>query len=217
MEAILIAVRALEAKDSADELRRAGQAERTRRSRAMKRDGNVTVTAQSQAAPAPFSPSDKERSPTPPKETNSPLTPTPGEPRERFANPVLVLQSVVDPMVARDFADHCAQAGKRLTAQSAQGVVATLRQGEQAGWPGADVLRFVMAQGWTTGWGLDWLRNRDFMPGHAAAGTGPDWAKWCEVYFADGTWSPSLGPKPDEAGCKAPTAIVDQARKARAA
>lgn len=62
MEAILIAVRALEARDNADADRRAKAAERKRLERA-RRDGHATVTGQSQTK--------KEIPPTPPKEKNN--------------------------------------------------------------------------------------------------------------------------------------------------
>jgi len=74
-EAIALAVEAIEARDAKDEERRAGQRERTRRSRA-KRDGNVTVTHLSQDGNGEVPPK-KETSPTPPKEKTTPSTTEP--------------------------------------------------------------------------------------------------------------------------------------------
>src|SRR5215217_7359646 len=92
---------ALEVIEAADESRRAvkrqNDAERQRRNRSRNEvSRDVTpVTRDECNVPAPLSPSDKESSPTPPKEINSPLTPRPVAERDRFADPSIVLQGVL--------------------------------------------------------------------------------------------------------------------------
>jgi len=209
IEMIVAAVRAAEADDEAKRAeKRSKDAERQRNRRArlaVSRD----VTLVTRDTPSPFLPSDKESSPTPPKENNSPLTPALDEPRERFANPAVVLQSVVDPLLAREFCDHCSQAGRRLTAQSARGVVGTLRQVEADGGDRSAALRFAMGQGWTAGFGVDWLRNKGFRFSKPKAEE-IDWAGWVEGFYADGVWQDRLGPRPGETGCRAPSALLKE-------
>lgn len=75
MEACVIALRALEERDQADDERRAKAAERKRKSRARKddgRDGHVTVTGQSQDTSPP--PPEDKKVPDP-KKTHTPSTP----------------------------------------------------------------------------------------------------------------------------------------------
>jgi hypothetical protein len=125
----------------------------------------------------------------------------------------LVLQSMVDPLTARNFADHCAQRKPRLTAQSAEGVVRVLRDVVAAGGNPVAALRLAMDRGWAAGFDLDWLRNAGMKLG-ATPDKGTDWHGRVKAFVEQGVWPHSWGPKPGEPGCGAPAELIEQARAA---
>lgn len=84
LDAIVLAVEAIEAGQAKDAERRAKQAERTARCRAMKRERSVTVTEQSRN-PSP-SPSPPPRPPTTPPPAPVVITPLPSEAAPRGAD-----------------------------------------------------------------------------------------------------------------------------------
>lgn len=188
--------------------RRAKDAERKRRQRHAESRGHAVTPADIADTPAPLCPPDKEA--PKPQEITPPISPHPEEPRQRFADPVLVLQSIVDPLTARNFSDHCAQRKPRLTAQSAEGVVRVLRDVAAAGGNPVSALRLAMDRGWAAGFDIDWLRNAG-MKFDARSDKAVDWAGRLKAFRDKDVWPHSWGPKPGEPGCEAPVELVARA------
>lgn len=149
---------------------------------------------------------DKEVPPAPPEEINPNYPPIVPPLRERFANPSIILQAETDPVTAKAFADHCQQRKPRLTAQSAEGMVRVLRAVREQGGDPTAALQLAMQRGWAT-FDVDWLRNAGFSFSKPRADA-IDWGGWVEGFYADGVWQDRLGPRPDEAGCKAPAELL---------
>lgn len=106
-------------------------------------------------------------SPCPP----SPVTPNPLYPqpsplhttaggRERGPNPVVVLGSVLDPLNAKRFADHCAEKGRRLSSGQAEAIVAELTAVRDAGGNPVDAVQIAISRGWTS-IRRDWLAGNE--------------------------------------------------------
>jgi hypothetical protein len=136
-------------------------------------------------------------------------------PRERAPDPAIVLQSVVDPMVAKRFVAHCAEKRRTLSSQQAESIAATLREVRKAGGNAAEALQFAINKGWVS-LELEYLRNngfplRDPAGDQGAATTSWPVEKWrplVEHWRATGNWNrEALGPAPREAGCRAPAEL----------
>lgn len=141
MEAILIAVRALEERDAEVDAKRAVERDRKRRQR--QRDSHGTVTGQSEditANPSPLCPPlDKETPPTPPKEINPP--PISPQPFPRLP--------IVDAGLWADFLKN--RKAKRLpnTATAHERLKRDLAaMASQTGWTETAIFRACVERGW---------------------------------------------------------------------
>src|SRR5690606_18070757 len=94
--------------------------------------------------------------------------------RKRAPDPAIVLQSVVDSLTARAFADHCSEKRRPLSSQQAEGIVVTLRAVKAAGGNAAEALKFAMNKGWVS-LEFEYLRNNGFPLKTAAPTTTDDW------------------------------------------
>lgn len=168
---------------------------------------NVTRTERDNAGHLPSSGSSP---PEPLSTPNQPSTPPIVPPDEkRLASPELVLQSVVDPMNAKRFVDHCRGKGRRLSAQTAEEIVKALRDVRARGGNAVAAVDLAIKRGWTT-IDVEWLANAGFK-----FGIGPDslakpidWGPRMSVWQANGTWTHAWGPKPGERGCEVPPELL---------
>lgn len=155
IEAILIAVRAIEERDDALAAKRAVERDRKRRQRANERDTDGTVTGQSRdtdgtvtdnPSPAPLSsPQTPHHTPHPHPDNNT---------RARKGS-VLACPSDVSPQTWADFLAH----RKRIKADATETAVNRIRkQAEAAGWSMDDALAELVARGWR-GFSSDWVSS----------------------------------------------------------
>lgn len=138
---------------------REAAAERQRKSRA-RRDGHtmsrdVTVTTRDMRdLPIPPSGPLVPPSPEPLSPLNPPnLPPFPsGDARFRGGSPVTALQGfgLIDAMLARRFADHCAEKGRRLSVGQAEAIVVELKSIEAGGGSPSAAVERAIGMGWTT-------------------------------------------------------------------
>lgn len=155
MEAILIAVKAIEESNDAIEQRRAGERERKRRQRAKSDEVDGTFTGQSRditgtvTVEAPLS--------LPPNEKiSNPPTHTPGNnTRARKGTETPAKPDGVSPETWRDFLDLRKRKGSPLTETALKGIA---REAEKAGWPLEAALAKCQARGWQ-GFEADWLKG----------------------------------------------------------
>jgi hypothetical protein len=159
-----------------------------------------TVTRDAGDAPSP----DKEI-PQTPLEINPNHPPYSPPATKRYADPAIILQSQLDVMTARRWVDHCAQKRKPVSAPQAESMAAALAEVKQLGGSAQDAVARSIKRGWTS-IDLEWLRN----DGMKLNGSGKsiDWDGWVQTYFADNQWHVPLGPKPGEAGCRAPPEVI---------
>jgi len=140
------------------------------------------------------------------EEKRLPLTPS----REkRFANPAIVLQTVLDPMTASRWITHCEERGKKPSSQQAEQQVAVLQELRQLGGNPVEAINFAIGKGWFS-LGIDYFRNNGFKLATGAVPPAEDWAGRMAVW-ASGTWAHSWGPKPGEPGCKVPAQFLNRA------
>lgn len=141
IEAILIAVRAIEAKDAEIEARRANDRERKRRQRGtvtgQSRDTDVTVTDTPPVL-------DKETSPTPPKEINP--TPRVGIALARKAAGFGPPEGIEIGL----WNEFCGQRKKPLTSTAYQAILNKLAEAAEAGWPPGELFTRALEGGWET-------------------------------------------------------------------
>jgi hypothetical protein len=197
---------------AADEARKAGQAERKRRSRAKERDGHVTVTGQD-CDPSSLPASDKENPPAPPKEINS-TQPSNHGGHARFANPAIVLQSILDPMTAKQFVDHLAQKRKPLSAPAAEELVATLREVRALGGNPVEAIRLANRRNWVS-LEIGYLRSAGMKLADKPKATGsvlemtPErWKQALQFCRERRAWDVVFGPAPFEDGCRVPADML---------
>lgn len=129
--------------------------------------------------------------------------------RARTANPVVILQSVVDPMAAQMFVGHLEEKRRPLTSQSAQMLVGTLREVLRLGGNPTDALQLAVRKGWQTV-EIDYLRNAGFKFKTQPSPSNVDWVGRMDVWRKDGTWTHMWGPKPGERHCKVPPELLEE-------
>ncbi len=150
IEAAMIALRAMEAKDAEIEHRRAGDRDRKRRQRAKDMDGTVTgqsrdmdgtVTDEPSLSPAPF-PSPQTPQPNPHPHTH-PETQTPARVRGDFPKP-----DWADPQVWADFLKNRKRKSMVNTATAYRGFLASIEKHATDEWPPGKLLEYATAKGW---------------------------------------------------------------------
>lgn len=141
------------------------------------------------------------------EEKKTPLTPLP---EKRFANPAIVLQTVLDPMTASRWVTHCAERNRRPSSQQAEQQVSVLQELRKLGGNPVEAISFAIGKGWTS-LGIDYFRNNGFKLGNGAAPpANVDWAGRYEVWARDQTWAAGWGPKPGEPGCRMPAEFLSR-------
>lgn len=154
IEAAMIALRALEAKDAEIEQRRAGDRERKRRQRAKPEDTAGTVTGQSRDIPVTVTDAPL---PLPPNENiSNPPTPTPGynTPARKAGKTTIAKPDGVTAETWRDFTDHRKRKGG-ITQTALAGIE---REAKAAGWPMEAALAEVVTRNWQ-GFKADWVKD----------------------------------------------------------
>lgn len=197
---------ALEVMEAADEERRAEKrqvnAARQRRHRLSRVTG---VTERDERdTPAPLSPPDKEA--PEPQEINPPISPHPGGARRRGANPIIVLQSVLDTMASQRWVSHCGDKGRRMSVAQAEELVQTLREVKARGANPNDAVQLAIRKGWVS-IDIEYLENAGFLKATTPQQT-IDWRSRVSAFQQDGFWPHGWGPKPGEPGCKAPPELI---------
>ncbi|MGE0290380.1 MAG: hypothetical protein AB7I42_25035 [Bradyrhizobium sp.] len=174
-EAIALAVEAIEAEQAKEAARKAKRAEQKRR----ERDTVATVARQSRDTP----PSDKEKSPTPPKEITTPHSP----PKGGSYTPRDALAAILDTERAQAVVDHRQRIRKPLTAHAAK-----LLAGRFAKVPDPNAAADAMiANGWQ-GFEPEWLEDRTTPQRRATAPPKPPERTVSDVLgeMKAGTWKP---------------------------
>lgn len=134
--------------------------------------------------------------------------------RSKFQDPAILLQAEVDPVTARNFADHMRQRGPRLTEQSTQSLVAKLRRIRDEGGNAGEALRLAMDSGWGSNFEIEWLRNKGMnFKAPPNSSTMKDWPdeKWQRIlnYSRNrGEWLNTYGPPPFADGCLVPAHLI---------
>ena len=142
-----------------------------------------------------------------PHRTTNPSSSLRSDEYARREKPEIILQAVLDPFNAKNYASHL---GRKLTPQMAEGLVETLREVQRLGGNPTEAVKLAMRKGWAS-LDIEYLRNADFKFGKSVDPE-VDWAGRLAAH-ADGTWPHSWGPKPGEPGCRVPAQFL----KARAA
>lgn len=140
-------------------------------------------------------------------EKREPLTPSE---RNRTANPIVVLQGVVDPVTAQRWVSHCEEKGKRPSSQQTEAMCEVLREVRRLGGIPADAIKLAIARGWVS-LEIEYLRNQGFPFKVGPEAPAEDWATRLRVWNEDYTWSPAWGPKPDDPKCRAPAELLRSA------
>lgn len=133
-------------------------------------------------------------------------SPQPLSERKRFANPCVVLQSVVDVMTAQHFVGHMEEKRRPMSSQSAEALVGTLREVIALGGNPADALKLAIRKGWVSV-EIEYLRNAGF-PFKAKPEKSIDWEGRIKAFREQDIWPHGWGPKPGEPGCGAPAELV---------
>lgn len=155
MEAILIAVKAIEESQDAIETRRAGERERKRRQRAKSDEKDGTVTGQSRDNAVTVT--DEAHLSLPPNENiSNPPTHTPGNnTRARKGTVLAAKPEAVSDQVWGDFQALRKRKGSPLTETALAGIADEARK---AGWPLEAALKKCVVRGWQ-GFEADWLKG----------------------------------------------------------
>lgn len=153
MEAIVLAVRALEEKDAELAAKRATERDRKRRQRERQRDSHGTVTGQSGDITGQPPILDKESSPqTPFKEIN----PTPANTtRARRDYPI------PDGISAEQWGAFCGQRKKKLNDHAYSLLCNKLKDLAEAGWPPGEMIDRAIEHGWETVFAPKFEENRN--------------------------------------------------------
>jgi hypothetical protein len=184
------------------------QADRRReRDRERKRLRNSADSAEIAESPLAL---DKEAFPQTPiqeiKPKNPPIVPPS---RQRFADPAIVLQAVLDPMTAKRWTDHLAQKRNPLTAVAAEEVVTELRAILAAGGNPVEAVTLSISKNWKTV-SLEYCRSAGMKFAVPAAQPEMDWPVRLKAFAEDGTWAMGWGPRPGDPGCKAPAELISR-------
>lgn len=126
--------------------------------------------------------------------------------RKRYANPCVVLQSVVDAMTAQHFVGHMEEKRRPMSSQSAEALVGTLREVIALGGNPAEALKLAIRKGWVSV-EIEYLRNAGF-PFKTKAEKSVDWEARLKAFREQQIWPHGWGPKPGEAGCGAPADLI---------
>jgi uncharacterized protein YdaU (DUF1376 family) len=137
------------------------------------------------------------------EERREPLTPSE---KQRYANPVVVLQTILDPVSSQRWVTHCEERGKRPSSLQAEQQVAVLQELKALGAKPAEAVRYAIDRGWVS-LSVEFFRNAGY-PMKAAIPQQEDWHKRMAVWNESQTWAPAWGPKPNEPGCKAPAELL---------
>lgn len=129
--------------------------------------------------------------------------------QKRFANPEIVLQSVLDPMTANRWITHCDEKGRKPSSLQAEVQVAVLNEIRAAGGNPVEAIAFAISKGWVS-LSIEYFRNNGFkFPGGSIA-PAEDWVGRVAVW-REGTWAHAWGPKPGEPGCRVPPELLSRA------
>lgn len=129
--------------------------------------------------------------------------------RKRHANPIVILQSEVDPMTAQKWVSHCEEKGKRPSSHQAEAMCGVLREIRAAGGNPTEAVQLAIRKGWVS-LELEYLTNSGFKMAKAPVAQQEDWAGRLEVW-RQGTWAPAWGPKPGERNCRVPPELLHDA------
>jgi uncharacterized protein YdaU (DUF1376 family) len=140
------------------------------------------------------------------EESREPLTPS--KPK-RYANPCVVLQSIVDPMTAQRYVGYLEEKRRPLVSATAEELVSTLRQVQQLGGNPAEALHTAIRKGWLT-IEIEYLRNAGFKFTQSAAAASIDWPGRMKNFNEFGIWPMAWGPKPGDPGCEAPAELLNK-------
>lgn len=137
------------------------------------------------------------------EESREPLTPS--KPK-RYANPCVVLQSVVDPMTAQRFVGYLEEKRRPLVSATAEMLVDTLREVQRLGGNPAEALHLAIKKSWMTV-EIEYLRNAGFKFTQDAKEASADWGGRLKTFNETGMWG-AWGPPPGEPGCKVPPDLL---------
>jgi hypothetical protein len=115
-------------------------------------------------------------------------------------------------MTAQSLARHFEDKRKPLSEPQAEMLNSTLREVRALGGNPAEAAKLAIKKGWVS-IEIEYLRNAGFKFAVAAPADPTDWAPRLDAFEAHGTWIHAWGPKPGEAGCRAPAELI-QARAA---
>jgi len=130
--------------------------------------------------------------------------------QKQFANPAVVLQSILDPMTADRWVKHCSERNRRPSSQQAESQVAVLQEIRRLGGNPVDAIAFAINKGWVS-LSVEYFRNNDFKFGATTGAPAEDWAARLNVWNANGTWAPAWGPQPGEPKCRVPPELLSRA------
>lgn len=147
----------------------------------------------------------------PPVTDNQPSSLRSDGSRERYANPAIVLQSVLDPATSQRWVSHCTERGKRPSSQQAEMQASVLRELKRLGLSPPDSIRHAIAKGWFS-LNVEYFRNAGLLKDEPEAAVGADeWGKRLAVWKQSRTWAQGWGPKPGEPGCLVPADLLKAA------
>lgn len=167
VDAIIMALEAVEAEQSRIAEGREKAAERKRRQRAKGRDDGVTVTGQSQDGheDSPLSLPPNENNSNPPTHTHENITPPRGKASAKPITPAK--PSEVSDQVWRDFVGHRKAKRAPITETAMDGI---RREAGKAGWRLEAALAETVTRGWQT-FQADWVAPKAGGPAGAAPGS----------------------------------------------
>jgi len=149
---------------------------------------------------------------------NEPVRATARE-RKRYADPVVILQSHVDSMTARRFAEHCAQKGRPLSAPGAEAIGAVLAEVTRRGGSAVEALSMAISRNWSS-LQFEWLVNAglkfEAMQQRQRRLSDDDWRRVLADFCQTGYWPEiALGtPPPGEPGCTVPEHLLKETETA---
>lgn len=130
-----------------------------------------------------------------------------GNARGRAPNPIITLQTILDPMTAKRFVDHVGEKGKRLSSHQAEAMVSVLQKWQGMGGDVQEAINAAILRGWVS-FDIEWLKNAGLKFNPKAQPI--DWPRWVEAFNLGGIWKDELGPKPGEPGCLVPAEFLGE-------